>query len=114
MMRRFYSDRRACNRFPQTPKHSFSSWTTYSFPWRVTLGGGIRYVGRRYNNVSNVRSVDGYWMLDAMAKVPVREWLDIRANLTNASNEYYFERLGGGHVVPGAGRALIITTNFRF
>ncbi len=102
------------NRFPQTPKHAFSSWTTYAFPWRVTLGGGLRYVGRRYNNVSNVRSVDGYWMVDAMAQVPVSEWLDLRANLTNAANEYYFERVGGGHVVPGASRALVVTANLRF
>jgi catecholate siderophore receptor len=102
------------NRFPQTPKHAFSSWTTYAFPWRVTLGGGLRYVGRRYNNINNARSVDGYWMVDAMAQVPVRDWLDIRANLTNAANVYYFERVGGGHVIPGASRALMISTNLRF
>jgi catecholate siderophore receptor len=102
------------NRFPQTPKHAFSSWTTYAFPWRVTLGGGLRYVGRRYNNINNARSVGGYWMVDAMAQVPVRDWLDIRANLTNASNEYYFERVGGGHIIPGQSRALVITTNLRF
>lgn len=102
------------NRFPQTPDHSFNLWTTYVFPWRVTLGGGVRYVGRRYSNTSNSRSVNGYWTVDAMASVPLTKWMDLRANLSNASNEYYFERLGGGHLIPGAARTLAVSTNFRF
>jgi catecholate siderophore receptor len=102
------------NRFPQTPPHSFNLWTTYAFPWNVTLGGGARYVGRRYSNTSNTRSVPGYWTMDAMASVPVSKHLHIQANLTNASDEYYFERLGGGHLIPGAARTLMVGANFKF
>jgi catecholate siderophore receptor len=102
------------NRFPQTPDQSFNVWTTYSFPWRVTLGAGGRYVGRRYNNTSNARFVEGYWSADAMLSFPVARHLDLRLNLYNLTNEYYFERVGGGHVIPGAGRSLSVSTQFHF
>ena len=102
------------NKLPQTPDNSLNVWTTYSFPWRVTLGGGARYVGRRYNNTSNARFVEGYWAADAMLSFPVASQLDLRLNLYNLTNKYYFERVGGGHVVPGAGRSFSVSTHFRF
>jgi catecholate siderophore receptor len=102
------------NHFPQAPGHSYNLWTTYAFPWRVTLGAGVRYVGRRYSNTSNARFVDGYATGDLMASVPVTRYLNLRMNLINVTDEYYYERLGGGHVVPGPGRSLMVSTNFRF
>jgi catecholate siderophore receptor len=102
------------NVFPQTPDHSFNVWTTYEFPWRVTLGGGLHYVGRRYNNTSNVRFVDGYSTVDAMLSFPLSRHLDVRLNVYNLTNEYYFERLGGGHLIPGAGRSAMVSTVIRF
>jgi len=102
------------NLFSNAPRNSFNVWTSYSFPWRIMLGGGARYTGRRYNNFNNVRSVDGYWTLDAMASLRLSRNLDLRLNLYNLTNEYYFERLGGGHLVPGAGRAAMVSTQFHF
>lgn len=102
------------NRFPQTPPHSFNLWTTYAFPKRILLGGGVRSMGRRYNNVSNARFVAGYWTADLMASAPLAENVDLRINLTNLTDEYYFSRVGGGHVVPGPARQLIGSLSFRF
>lgn len=102
------------NLFSNAPRNSFNVWTSYSFPWRIMLGGGARYTGRRYNNFQNVRSVDGYWTLDAMASLRLSRNLDLRLNLYNLTNEYYFERLGGGHLIPGAGRAAMVSTQFHF
>lgn len=89
-------------------------WTTYSFPWKVTLGGGYRYVGRRFSNTSNARSVDGYSTVDAMISFPFTRHLDVRVNAYNLTNEYFFERLGGGHVIPGPSRSAMVSTVFRF
>jgi catecholate siderophore receptor len=102
------------NVFPMTPDHSFNLWTTYTFPWKVTLGGGLRYVGRRYNNTANVRSVDGYSTVDAMLSFPLARFLDVRLNVYNLTNEYFYERLGGGHVIPGVARSAMVSTVFRF
>lgn len=96
------------------PRHSFSLWTTYQFPRRLTLGGGPRFVGRRFGNNTNTRQVDGYWTLDALASIPVSRHLDLRLNLYNLTNAYYFDRLGGGHLIPGAGRSVVVSTGFKF
>ena len=97
-----------------TPRHSFNIWTTYLLPHRITLGGGPRFVGRRFGNNINTRQVDGYWLLDAMASFPASRHIDLRLNLYNLTNENYFDRLGGGHLIPGAGRSVMVSAGFRF
>jgi catecholate siderophore receptor len=101
-------------RIQNTPRNSFNIWTTYLLPHRITLGGGPRFVGRRFGNNINTRQADAYWLLDAMASFPVSRRLDLRLNLYNLTNEYYFDRLGGGHLVPGAGRSILVSAGFRF
>ena len=101
-------------RIQNTPRNSFNIWTTYLLPHRITLGGGPRFVGRRFGNNVNTRQVEAYWLLDAMASFPVSRHLDLRLNLYNLTNEYYFDRLGGGHLVPGAGRSILVSAGFRF
>ncbi|HEU0184825.1 MAG TPA: TonB-dependent siderophore receptor [Blastocatellia bacterium] len=101
-------------RLQNTPRNSFNVWTTYLLPHRITLGGGPRLVGRRFGNNTNSRQVDAYWLLDAMASFPVSKHLDLRVNLYNLTNDYYFDRLGGGHIVPGAGRSVLVSAGFRF
>ena len=101
-------------RLQNVPRNSFSTWTTYQSPWRVSVGGGVRYIGKRYGNNTNTRFVDGYWLLEMMAAVQVSEHLDLRVNLYNLTDEYYFDRLGGGHVIPGTARSASISTNVRF
>jgi outer membrane receptor for monomeric catechols len=78
------------------------------------VGGGVRFVGERYGNNTNTRKVDAYWTADAMISHPVGSHLDLRLNLYNLNNAYYFERLGGGHLVPGAARSAMLGANFRF
>ena len=41
-----------------------------------------------------------------MVMVPVSRHLDLRLNLYNLNNVYYFDRLAGGHLIPGVGRSL--------
>lgn len=95
------------------PAHSGNVWTTYRLG-KFTAGLGPRYVGRRYGNNSNTRKVPGYWTIDALASYSLSPRVDLRLNLYNANDAYYFDRLGGGHVVPGPARTLAVSTNFRF
>jgi catecholate siderophore receptor len=88
-------------------------WATYTHK-RLTIGGGPRFVGKRYGNNTNTRSVDSYWTMEAMASYDVTRWLGLRMNLYNINDAYYYDRLGGGHVVPGPARSLQISTNFHF
>jgi catecholate siderophore receptor len=101
------------NELPLTPKNSFNIWTTYNIR-RVTLGLGAGFVDDRFNNTANVRLAEGYWLVDAMAAFPLTDKLDLRLNVYNLTDEYYFDRIGGGHVVPGAGRSASLGTTIRF
>lgn len=100
-------------KFQNTPRNAASVWITYTAK-RFTVGVGPRFMGRRYGNNINTRWVDGYKTVDLMASYQVNRFLDVRFNLTNANNAFFYERLGGGHLVPGASRYALVTTNFHF
>ncbi len=99
--------------FQNTPRHSASIWATYTRD-RFSLGIGPRFMSKRYGNNTNTRVVDGFGTLDAMVGFTVNDHLDLRLNLTNLNNAFYFDRLGGGHLIPAAARTVLMTTNFRF
>jgi len=101
------------NQIQNAPKNSGNIWATYTLK-KVTIGGGPRFVGKRYGNNSNARFVDSYWTMEALASYQVNRWLSLRANLYNLNDALYYDRLGGGHVIPGPSRSLLIGTNFTF
>jgi catecholate siderophore receptor len=101
-------------RFQNTPRNSFNIWTTYLLRSRLNLGGGVRFIGRRFGNNANTRWVDNYYTIDALVSFPITSKIDLRLNLYNLNNAYYFDRLGGGHLIPGAGRSAMVSTGFRF
>ena len=100
-------------RLLNTPKHSFSVWSTYKLPVGVELGGGARYVSSRFANNINTRKVSGYWTADVTAAYDFTEKLALRVNILNLFDKRYFDRVGGGHAVPGAGRSAIATLAFK-
>jgi catecholate siderophore receptor len=97
-----------------TPPNSFNLWTTYRLPSGFHFGGGARFVDRRFANTINRRVVDAYWTFDVMASYPITDHIDLKLNLYNLTDKFYFDRIGGGHVVPGPGRAAMLSTSFRF
>ena len=100
-------------RLINTPRNSINLWTTYRV-WKVEVGGGARFTDRRFGNNTNTRFVNKYWLVDMMASYPLSEHIDLRLNLYNLTDKYYFDRLGGGHLVPGPGRSALASTSFRF
>jgi catecholate siderophore receptor len=97
-----------------TPPNSFNVWSTYRMHSGLHFGGGARFVDRRFGNTINTRFVDAYWTFDAMASYPITKNIDLKLNLYNLTDEFYFDRIGGGHIVPGPGRAAMLSTSFRF
>ena len=96
-----------------TPRNSFNLWTTYTLG-KFYVGGGPRFVDRRYGNNTNTRFVDSYWLVDLLASYQLTKNIDLRVNLNNLTDKYYIDRIGGGHIVPGAGRVAMVSTGFRF
>lgn len=97
-----------------TPPNSFNVWSTYRLSSGIHFGGGARFVDRRFGNTINTRLVDAYWTFDAMASYPLTDHIDLKLNLYNLTDKFYFDRIGGGHIVPGPGRAAMLSTSFRF
>jgi catecholate siderophore receptor len=99
--------------FQNTPRNSASVWVTYTAR-KFSVGLGPRFMGRRFGNNINTRQVDSYATLDAMVSYTVNPHLDLRLNLSNLNDAYYFDRLGGGHIIPGPSRYGLVTANVRF
>jgi catecholate siderophore receptor len=97
-----------------TPKRTFNVWTTYAFPWRLTIGGGMQYMDSVFRNATNTASVPAYWLTSALVSYDVNRNLSLRLNADNIGNADYVDRVGGGHYIPGPGRAVMASTGFKF
>jgi len=100
-------------RIQNAPANSASIWTTCQF-WKLTLGIGPRVVGERFGNNTNTRKVDSYWTVESLVSYQLNRHIDLRLNLFNLNDAHYFDRLGGGHVVPGPARSVTVSTGIRF
>lgn len=97
-----------------TPKHSFSLWTTVRLPGRLEVGGGAWYVGDRTTAFTGLRTAPGYWVIDATAARPISRQLTLRVKASNLADEQYVDRVGGGHFVPGPGRSVLVSADVGF
>ena len=108
------------NALTYTPKTAFSSWTTYTFPFGLKVGGGARYSGRLLRGtdgaVGTPAYADDYWVVDAMAGYRVARWLDLQLNVYNLGDKRYVASINksGYRYTPGAPRWASLTANFHF
>ncbi|MGA3170173.1 MAG: TonB-dependent siderophore receptor [Chthoniobacteraceae bacterium] len=103
-----------------TPRCTFSVWTTYDLPWKFEAGLGVDGVGARAGSETPdpvnglIMEAPGYVLVSAMLKYQINSHVDIQANVTNLLDQAYYESVHPGHVVPGEGRTFYISTNFKF
>ncbi|GGY44805.1 catecholate siderophore receptor Fiu [Pseudoduganella albidiflava] len=103
-----------------TPKNAFTSWTTYSFPFGLTIGGGVRHNGKLLRgtdgSVGTPAYAKGYWVADAMASYALTKNVDLRLNVYNLADEEYVASINksGYRYIPGNPRSASLTANFRF
>jgi catecholate siderophore receptor len=99
-----------------TPRNTLTLWTTYAFTPHWEIGGGPSYMSGRYASNTNYVQVGGYTRWDATAAYHAKKY-DVRLNLLNLTNKYYYDALipsDGGRSVPGIGRTLLATLDYRF
>jgi len=102
------------------PKNTVSLWTTYDLPWGFEIGAGLNGVSTRTASESPdpvnglIMQAPGYVIFSAMLKYHLTKSINIQANVTNLTDKYYYDGVHPGHVVPGEGRVLYISTNFKF
>ncbi|HEX8605760.1 MAG TPA: TonB-dependent receptor, partial [Pseudoduganella sp.] len=108
------------NALSYTPKDAFTSWTTYTFPFGLQVGGGVRYTGKLLRGtdgaVGTPAYAKSYWVGDLMASYQLTKNIDLRLNVYNVADEEYVASINksGYRYTPGTPRSASLTANFRF
>ena len=103
-----------------TPKQAFTSWTSYTLPFGLTVGGGVRFNDqlRRGTDgaVGTPSHIDSYWVADAMASYPLNKHIDLRLNVYNLTDKEYVAAINksGYRYTPGQPRSGSLTANIKF
>jgi catecholate siderophore receptor len=103
------------NEMPNTPKNSFSLWTTYEVMPKLTIGGGAFYVDAVYGDTANTVYVPSYTRYDAMASYKLTKNIDLQLNVQNLTDKTYYDKAYASHFAnQAAGRTALLTTSFHF
>ncbi|NDJ17921.1 TonB-dependent siderophore receptor [Myxacorys almedinensis] len=105
------------NRLPTASPHRFSLWTKYDFDGSLrglSLGGGVFYVGERWDSLTNNYQLPGYVTVDFLMAYRLNNPdLTVQLNLKNLFNERYYDGTFGD-VYPGAPRSVVGSIVYRF
>ncbi|SIR32037.1 catecholate siderophore receptor [Shewanella morhuae] len=103
------------NRFPNTAKNSVSLFTTYDITEAFNLGGGAYYMGEVYGNTANTLSIPSYWRFDAVSSYKMNEFLTLRLNVQNLTDERYYDKAYSAHFANMApGRLVMLSADMHF
>ena len=117
-------------RFPNTPKHSITAFTTYKILPALTVGGGAIYNSKVYGGYADLRSVTNgqvvvtktlarmvpsYWRFDANAAYQITDNIGVQLNALNLTNKRYYDRAYASHYAnQAAGRTILGTLSIRY
>lgn len=103
------------------PRHSLNLWTSYRLPFRLTLGGGAQYLDGYFFALPSATTASvnegfgtGYTLYNAMLAYELTKHVTLRLNVTNLTDKRYIDRGYAGHVIPGAGRTVLLTLSLNF
>jgi catecholate siderophore receptor len=103
------------------PKNTFNIWSEWQLPWRFETGLGFNLESSRSASITApdaanglLKEVPGYWTMQAMLKYTISRHANLQLNAYNLANRYYDDQLHPAHIVPGAGRSLLLTFHFKF
>ncbi|KRG87676.1 catecholate siderophore receptor Fiu [Stenotrophomonas daejeonensis] len=108
------------NNLTYTPEDAFTSWTTYSFPFGLTIGGGVRYSGEMHRGTDGAKGTPAftksYSVYDAMASYTVNDHLVLRLNAYNLFDKQYVAAINksGYRYTPGTPRTFLFSADFHF
>lgn len=103
------------NRFPNTPKHSFSLWTAYKPVERLTVGAGAYFVDSQFGDTANKLEIPSYWRFDAMVGYKFTKHVSAQLNVFNLTNKTYYDKAYAAHYASIApGRSAIVNLNLAY
>lgn len=102
------------NQIANTPTNTFALTNTFTILPGLRIGGSIFYTGARWTNVNHAGYVPGFWRFDAMASYTLDKNVEFQVNILNIADTKNFESVTGRGVIPGTGRAAILTARVHF
>ena len=108
------------NYITYTPKNAATLWTTYSFPFGIQAGGGVRYVSGLHRGtdgaVGTPVKTDGYTVVDAILSYALTQNIKLRANAYNLFDKHYVQAINksGYRYTPGTPRTFLFSADFQF
>ena len=104
----------------RVPNTTTSGWLDYNFSalnisWLkgFGIGGGVRYVGRVFNDDANTSTTPSFTLFDAVVRYDHGPWRFF-VNANNIFNEKYFSASSGGNFFRGTERVVIGTLKLNF
>ena len=103
-----------------TPDEAITSWTTYQFPFGLTVGGGVRYTAGLHKGtdgaVGTPQSTKSWTVYDAMVSYAVNDNVSLRLNGYNLFDKQYVAAINksGYRYTPGAPRTFMLSADIRF
>ncbi|SDQ61497.1 iron complex outermembrane recepter protein [Nitrosospira multiformis] len=104
----------------RVPNTTTSGWLDYNFSalnisWLkgFGIGGGVRYVGRVYNDDANTSTTRSFTLFDAVLRYDHGPWRFF-INANNIFNQHYFSASSGGNFFRGTDRVVVGTLKLNF
>jgi len=109
-----------------TPEFSANLWTSYAFPFGLTVGGGVRYVGESYVGRpddaeriipnSETNKLPDYFVANAVVSYALTDNATVRLNVDNITDEYHAvsTNWAARRVLLGAPRSYLLTLQLRY
>ena len=100
-----------------TPKQTASAWLDYALGTDVLPGvsvaGGLRYIGKRWNDGANSSSEPAYTLADAAVRYENGPWR-LALNVSNLFDKQYISGHSYGSYFRGTERNVVLTAKYRF
>ena len=102
------------------PDEAFTGWTSYRFPFGLTVGGGARYSGRMHRGtdgaVGTPEYAKSYTVWDAVVSYDVNDHVSLRLNAYNLFDKEYVAAINksGYRYTPGTPRTFLLSADLRF
>ena len=96
------------------PENSLNVWVEAELPLGFRAGAGVQFMDSVFRNATNAAEVPSYWLANAMAACEVNRSLTLRLNVNNLTDEFYADRVGGGHYIPGPARSVTFSAEVDF
>ncbi|EMH4164550.1 TonB-dependent siderophore receptor [Pluralibacter gergoviae] len=104
-----------------TPKSMASLWSKYQLNNGLSLGGGVRYIGRQWADNENTTRLASATLFDALIRADLGAWNSklkgafVQVNANNLANRKYVSACyGTGYCYWGAERSVVATVGYDF